>query len=350
MINTRALLHPFKNIPFFAAFAMTLLLALISLVFAEQASAHGYIEFPQSRSYKCNLTTNVNCGAIQFAPHDLEGIKGFPAAGPADGQIAGAGRNLYNALNEQSATRWDKVTLNGGQNTFKWNIIISHAATDWKYYITKKNWDSNQPLKRSDLELFCTYTAGGARPSQKVSHTCDVPTDRSGYHVILGTWDVHDTNSAYYQVIDVNLINDGSGPQLPSIPGNITTIVQTLNSITLNWSASHASAGISYYEVFRNGALVGSPAQSTFVDTGLQAGTSYTYTIKAVDNSANKSTSSSPVTFTTNNGGGTIAPAWSAAQVYLGGNKVSYNGANYEAQWWTRGETPGTAVVWKKIS
>ncbi|TVX93157.1 lytic polysaccharide monooxygenase [Paenibacillus agilis] len=349
MIQTRNLLNPFKNVPFLAAFSMTLLLALISLVFAQQASAHGYIEAPQSRSYKCKLTTNINCGAAQYNPHDQEGLKGFPAAGPADGQIASAGKASYAALNEQSPTRWDKVTLNGGANTFTWHLTAQHVTTDWKYYITKKNWDPSQPLKRSDLELFCSVYDGGAKPPQKVSHSCNVPTDRSGYHLILGTWDVHDTANAFYQVIDVNLINNGSGIQLPSVPGNITSIVQTLNSITLNWSASTASAGISYYEVFRNGALVGSPTSTSFVDTGLQANTSYTYTIKAVDNNGNKSAASAPASFTTNNGGGTTAPAWSATQAYLGGAKVSYNGFIYQAKWWTQGETPGVAAVWTKL-
>ncbi|MBD8497404.1 lytic polysaccharide monooxygenase [Paenibacillus arenosi] len=350
MIQTRTLLNPFKNVPFLAAFAMTLLLALISVVFAEKASAHGYIESPQSRVVKCNKLINLNCGDAQYNPNDLEGLKGFPAAGPADGQIASAAKPAYAALNAQTDTRWHKTTMNGGPNTFTWFLTANHATTDWKYYITKPNWNPNQPLKRSDLELFCTFTDGGAKPPKTVSHTCNVPTDRSGYHLILGTWDVHDTANAFYQVIDVNLVNNGTSPQLPSVPGNITSIVQTLNSITLNWSASNASAGISYYEVFRNGTLVGSPTSPSFVDTGLQANTSYTYTIKAVDNSGNKSAASAGVTFKTlTNGGGTTAPAWSATQAYLGGAKVSYNGFTYEAQWWTQGETPGVASVWKKL-
>ncbi|TVX93155.1 lytic polysaccharide monooxygenase [Paenibacillus agilis] len=349
MIQARTLLNPFKNVPFLAAFAMTLLLALISVIFAEQASAHGYIESPKSRVYKCNQLININCGDAQYNHNNLETTKGFPASGPADGQIPSAGWTSYSALNAQSTTRWDKTTMNGGPNTFTWYLTNPHATTDWKYYITKPGWNPNQPLKRSDLELFCTYTDGGTTPPKNVSHTCDVPTDRSGYHIILGTWDVYNTTNAFYQVIDVNLINNGTGPQLPSVPGNITSIIQTLNSITLNWSASTSSSGISYYEVFRNGSLVGSPAQPSFVDTGLQANTSYTYTIKAVDNNGNKSAASAPAAFSTNNGGGTTAPAWSASQVYLAGNKVTYNGVVYEAQWWTQGDTPGTAAVWKKV-
>ena len=63
---------------------------------------------------------------------------------------------------------------------------------------------------------------------------------------------------------------------------------------------------------------------------------------------------------TTFTAGGALAPfksvsvmaaeQWSSTAVYTGGKQVEYNGAIYEAQWWTQGETPGKATVWKFIS
>jgi chitinase len=41
--------------------------------------------------------------------------------------------------------------------------------------------------------------------------------------------------------------------------------------------------------------------------------------------------------------GGTCAPAWSATQVYTGGNTASENGNNYTANWWTQGNDPATS-------
>jgi chitodextrinase len=38
----------------------------------------------------------------------------------------------------------------------------------------------------------------------------------------------------------------------------------------------------------------------------------------------------------------TCAPAWSATQVYTAGNQASLNGTNYQANWWTLGESPST--------
>ncbi|KAF9135035.1 Chitinase 1 [Linnemannia schmuckeri] len=39
---------------------------------------------------------------------------------------------------------------------------------------------------------------------------------------------------------------------------------------------------------------------------------------------------------------------WSSSTAYSGGAKVSYAGFIYTAQWWTQGETPGSASVWVK--
>jgi chitinase len=36
------------------------------------------------------------------------------------------------------------------------------------------------------------------------------------------------------------------------------------------------------------------------------------------------------------------APAWSASQVYVGGNTASQNSHNYRAKWWTQNESPAT--------
>ncbi|MFG3280429.1 glycoside hydrolase family 19 protein [Streptomyces sp. NPDC048111] len=42
----------------------------------------------------------------------------------------------------------------------------------------------------------------------------------------------------------------------------------------------------------------------------------------------------------------TCAGAWNASSVYTGGTSASYNSHNWQAKWWTQGETPGAAAVW----
>ncbi|MGI5448139.1 glycoside hydrolase family 19 protein [Streptomyces sp. CA-243310] len=40
------------------------------------------------------------------------------------------------------------------------------------------------------------------------------------------------------------------------------------------------------------------------------------------------------------------AGSWAASAVYTGGMNASYNGHNWQAKWWTQGETPGTTGQW----
>ncbi|RAL25790.1 lytic polysaccharide monooxygenase [Thermoflavimicrobium daqui] len=188
-----------------------------TMIFAQIASAHGYIESPASRSYLCKTGQNKNCGQIQWEPQSVEGPGSFPQSGPADGQITGAGR--YPELYAQTTDRWSKVNITGGKNTFKWYLTAPHSTKEWKYYITKKGWNPNKPLARADLDpVFCYYYDGGKRPPNTVTHECNVPTDRSGYHLILGVWEIADTGNAFYQVIDANLINGSSSVQFPAVP------------------------------------------------------------------------------------------------------------------------------------
>jgi hexosaminidase len=48
----------------------------------------------------------------------------------------------------------------------------------------------------------------------------------------------------------------------------------------------------------------------------------------------------------TTNPGTCTDPAWSASQVYTGGNVVSHNAHKWTAKWWTQGEEPGTTGQW----
>ncbi|MFW5435906.1 lytic polysaccharide monooxygenase [Paenibacillus apiarius] len=348
MTDSRVWNHMLSKVsPLFVAFAAMLLGIACTLAFADTASAHGYIESPASRALQCKQGLNTNCGQVQYEPQSVEGPGSFPLGGPADGHIAGGG--VFPELDAQTATRWNKVTLNGGTNTFKWHLTAPHATREWKYYITKKDWNPNQPLARANLELFCSFNDGGAKPSNKVSHQCSVPTDRSGYHVILGVWEIADTVNAFYQVIDVNLVNDGSGGQLPTVPVNVASPSHTTTSVTLNWTASSSPNGIKEYEVYRNGQLVGKATGTSYTDSGLTANTSYTYTVLAVDTSGNKSAPSAGLTVKTSNDS-SVYPAWEAGKVYVTGNRVTHKGVSYEARWWTQGEEPGKSDVWLAVN
>ncbi|MET7401615.1 DUF4832 domain-containing protein [Dactylosporangium sp. NPDC005572] len=89
---------------------------------------------------------------------------------------------------------------------------------------------------------------------------------------------------------------DCTAPSTPvlSSPGKTDT------TVTLSWTASTDNVGVTGYEVYRGTTLVGSPAGTTFTDTGLTASTAYGYTVKARDAAGSRSAASNTVTVTTN--------------------------------------------------
>jgi predicted carbohydrate-binding protein with CBM5 and CBM33 domain len=183
-----------------------------SLLSNQQGFAHGYVNVPESRSFLCNQGGNANCGAIQYEPQSVEGPDGFPQSGASDEQIAAGGQPAWSPLNEQSATRWQKRVIKSGRTSFSWHFTANHVTKDWKYYITKPNWNPEQKLTRQsfDLEPFCVVDGGMQRPPVDVTHDCVVP-DRQGYHIILALWDVGDTTNTFYQVIDVQVDGSSNG-------------------------------------------------------------------------------------------------------------------------------------------
>lgn len=311
-------LHIFNSKSLSVVFGALLLLVL-SFAFSSTASAHGYVSKPESRGLLCKTGANINCGGVQYEPQSLEAPGNFPIGGPADGQIAGA--NTFPKLDEQSKYRWTKVPMKSGANTFEWTLTAAHATAKWDYYITKQDWNPDQPLKRADLELFCSINDGGKKPPFNVKHNCEVP-ERSGYQEILAVWTIADTPNAFYNVIDANF----DGTTIPPIdPGPINP---DPNPDTNNWSSTQVYVGGN--EVTYNGSLY----KAKWWTQGEQPDNSAVWELVKGNGSETPDPS---------------ANEWSTSKVYLGGDKVLYNGNQYKAKWWTQGEKPGNSIVWELV-
>ncbi len=173
------------------------------------ASSHGYTDRPISRPKLCQNGTVANCGDIQWEPQSVEGPKGFPASGAADGQLCSGNNTRFAQLDRPKAPNggaWPATKVNGGQSyTFRWQFTAMHATTDFKYYVTKAGWNQNHNLARSDLNLTPVLTVpyNGQRPPSTLSHSGTLPSGLSGRHVILAVWTIADTTNAFYACSDV---------------------------------------------------------------------------------------------------------------------------------------------------
>lgn len=184
---------------------------LLALGLPLSAYPHGYVSSPESRSLLCKQGGNSNCGAIQYEPQSLEAPSGYPAAGPADGRIASAGLAQFAELDEQTATRWTKRPMKSGLQGFSWSFTANHATRNWRYYITRADWNPNVKLSRASFEStpFCQVDGGGRQPPSTVTHSCHVPA-RSGYQIVLAVWEVADTTNSFYNLLDLQF--DGTPP------------------------------------------------------------------------------------------------------------------------------------------
>ncbi|TYP79076.1 lytic polysaccharide monooxygenase [Paenibacillus methanolicus] len=274
----------------------------LSFLLAQSASAHGYVDSPASRAIQCKNGLNANCGPIIYEPQSLEGLKGFPAAGPADGKIASAGLAGFATLDQQSATRWNKASMSSGPNTFTWKFTARHATTSYRYFITKENWNPNAPLTRDQLNLtpFCTVNGNSQQPPATLSHSCNVPA-RTGYHIILAVWDIADTGNAWYNAIDVQF--GASDNVAPTAPSGLNATAVGATTATLTWGASTDNVAVSGYEVYAGAnatPIATVPGNQISVNvTNLAAGTTHTLTVKAYDAAGNRSPASNAVMVTT---------------------------------------------------
>lgn len=439
-------------------------LAMVSLVVAsgiggfhaEEVSAHGYVEKPAARGYQGSLDKNTigwgaameKYGIVITNPQSLEFDKGFPQAGPADGRIAsaqgGKGQISDFVLDSTGANRWTKQEIKTGVNTFTWHYTAPHKTTKWHYYMTKVGWNPEKPLARADFDFLGEIKHDGSTASNNKSHQITVPENRSGYHVILAVWDVADTANAFYNVIDVNVTNDGeieppvelapeaptnvqaseittttlklswnaslntkeynvyrdgkkvttvSGTQFndtnlteetrysyqveavgtngknseksaplnvttrsadtednqnPSAPTNLHSMSTTEKSVDLMWTESTHFLGIKNYEVYRDGKKITTTEKTSYMDTDLKANTTYNYTVKAISLGGNVSETSQVFSVKTKEA--TAYAEWSADKIYTAGDKVTFEDSEYEAKWWTKGDRPDEAAVWKPLS
>ncbi|ACT04144.1 fibronectin type III domain-containing protein [Paenibacillus sp. JDR-2] len=85
----------------------------------------------------------------------------------------------------------------------------------------------------------------------------------------------------------------------PTAPSNAAATAVSGSQINLSWTASTDNAGVTGYNVYRNGVLAGTASGTSYSDTGLSASTSYSYTVKAKDAAGNESAASSTVSATT---------------------------------------------------
>jgi len=220
------------------------------------------------------------------------------------------GTILVNQLNTS-----DTVTVQSGGITGK-QITVSIGANSAKIY-AKEITDTQAPTVPTNVSASAvsstsvqvTWTASVdnigvtgyevyrngtlAGTTAGTSYTDNDLTASTTYSYTVKAYDAANNKSALSSP-PASATTNPIDTQAPTVPQNVTATAVSSSSINVAWTASTDNIGVTGYEVFRNGTLVGQTAAASFTDVGLAASTAYAYTVKALDAASNRSAASSP--------------------------------------------------------
>ena len=107
----------------------------------------------------------------------------------------------------------------------------------------------------------------------------------------------------------VSITQQGSSDtQAPTAP-TVTSSGNTATTVDLSWSGATDNVGVTAYDVYQDGTVVGNDiTTTTYQATGLTASTSYDFKVRAIDAAGNESPDSNVLSVTTGSASDTQAP------------------------------------------
>ena len=245
------------------------------------------------------------------------------------GSAGEASNILLNSGFEDGPVYWSDSTANGapvitsflepegGNNWYSWlcgynncrdhlyqEVLIpadaQSARLRFKYWIDTEESSGSIPYDRMEVRIYSPPDATNynswtfSNLDQRAEWGVSPEYDLSGYRgERIRVQFSATTDSSFitnFFVDDVTLLVEGANPdqQPPSVPTALTALPLGPSSIKLQWNASSDNLGVWGYRLYRNGALAAVLGNMTgHVDSGLAAGTSYSYRVAACDAAGN---------------------------------------------------------------
>lgn len=368
------------------------------------ANAHGWVEFPSARQNTCYLDGGFWVDAIPNqacqAAFDVSGAFPFVqrneiAANVAnygdmahvkaviqDGSLCSAGANSKAGL-DVASPHWQKTSVQlDANNEFELVFYADtpHEPSYWQVYLSNASYTGDAPLTWSDLDMLVRNDKVVLGPDRRYRLTVKIPEGRTGDAVLYTRWQRKDPGGeGFYNCSDISLNGGGTnpdpGPVDPTPPAkNLTELGyfvapdfgpvevgdtarfrtfsptgQEIHDIQLpitannqsNWAGLIAAQindqnkgkwfiGIWHSEMnhymYDSSNVLANKVHAPNAEPSYQLSL-----IKAVD--------PTPPTPPAND-------AWVATKAYEKGAVVSHAGRSWTAQWWTKGEEPGTTGKW----
>lgn len=222
------------------------------------------------------------------------------------------------------------VTVNAGES-----VSVSASATD----------ADNDPLTFSWTASPELAVSGSA--TNTVVITAPNVTQDSQF---TATVSVTDGKATVSQSVVVNVIapttgDNNTAPVVDAI-ADITVAEGATTVVTVVASDAQNDALTYTWNVPVGLTLMGSGANVSLIAGAVEADTSFAVSV-AVSDGELTTTQNFTVTVTNTDTTPPVGDAWEASKVYVGGDTVVYNGVTYKAKWWTQGNRPDLGGVWE---
>lgn len=189
-----------------------------------------------------------------------------------------------------------------GSATVTWNIAAAQVIPAASINLSAIYFGQSVTLTRNGT---CNFGLGWTEnviwpPTGSAQVLGDMGYGSMSYTPNSGTgtyWYQYRLVDVYYNYMDQWISFTVTG--VVTAPTSLQATSVGTTSVTLGWGGSTATNGVNYYNIYRNGALIGTASGTTYTDNTAQASTTYTYAVQAVENSDNASSGLTSMTVTT---------------------------------------------------
>ena len=223
----------------------------------------------------------------------------------------------------------------GGEDPSIWEFEVY----DWPVLATEPVQSSTSAGTPADLPATVTSTLANLQTAPAQVSWDTLPADR---WLVPGTFDVTGTIPGTAVRATAHVTVEALNPTVaPSITGT-ADVMGLLTASPGTWPLPGLEFG---YQWNASGAPIEGATAANLPVTAALSGALVTVTVTALkDGYALGSATSEPVTVA-------AVPAWDAQTAYDTGDRVIFDGRLYEAQWWTRNQTPGSSpwLAWAEV-
>ena len=199
---------------------------------------------------------------------------------------------------------WARIAgWDGGSDTEAPSVPQNLNATAASSTRIDLSWDaSTDNVAVTGYRIFRDGTEIATTASTTYNNTGLTPSTTYQYRVTA--YDAAGNESSQSAPASATTQASTGDTEAPSIPQNLTATAASQSQIDITWDTSTDNVAVTGYRIFRDGTEIATTASSTYNNTGLNASTTYSYTVTAYDAAGNESSQSAPASATTQDDGG----------------------------------------------